>query len=449
MAEFVYSADNAPFPDGTVVGAYPRDRFALPQPSGVPVGSPVSSGTVAASSVTFTGLTRGEQYWLVGDVSGTYRYKAIQVAPFGQNTLGKIADVMVDGVEAGDILGFNSDDEWVPSSSADFEWPDFTDGLNLTNYSDSPARQSRTPVYSSIVQAETQTGARDYVAHTLQSLVMGDWSDYDGPPSPGHVFNINGFTVTGTGESDGQGITALWGALFETAIASPNTDIGLVLGLAGEASFFGEDAGGTVEEMVSLQASAPSRKGGATGGVAETAISFRARKAVASAVGATMAYTIKGEGGYNEILGNTLFQPDTVDDVAVTIKGYPGSTEHILDFQNGGGAQVARVGHDGSIASQAFFAAYQGNPEQVAIGLRAVDAAFKSGIIFGSGADTALYRDSAGIVGTEGGLLFHEHADIAAPAANKGIVYMRDTGGKTELVVRFPTGAVQQIAIEP
>lgn len=41
-------------------------------------------------------------------------------------------------------------------------------------------------------------------------------------------------------------------------------------------------------------------------------------------------------------------------------------------------------------------------------------------------------------------------ADLAAPAANKARVYARDNGsGKTQLVVRMPTGAVQVIATEP
>lgn len=42
-----------------------------------------------------------------------------------------------------------------------------------------------------------------------------------------------------------------------------------------------------------------------------------------------------------------------------------------------------------------------------------------------------------------------EITDPAAPAANKGRIYFRDTGGKTQLVVRFPTGAIQVIATEP
>lgn len=47
-------------------------------------------------------------------------------------------------------------------------------------------------------------------------------------------------------------------------------------------------------------------------------------------------------------------------------------------------------------------------------------------------------------------LKFSEQTDIAAPAANTVVIYCRDNGaGKTQLVARFPTGAVQQIAIEP
>ena len=43
-----------------------------------------------------------------------------------------------------------------------------------------------------------------------------------------------------------------------------------------------------------------------------------------------------------------------------------------------------------------------------------------------------------------------EVSDPVAPAANTGRLYFRDNGaGKTQLVVRFPTGAVQVIATEP
>jgi hypothetical protein len=43
-----------------------------------------------------------------------------------------------------------------------------------------------------------------------------------------------------------------------------------------------------------------------------------------------------------------------------------------------------------------------------------------------------------------------EITDPTAPSANRARIYCKDNGsGKTQLVVRFPTGAVQQLAIEP
>lgn len=43
-----------------------------------------------------------------------------------------------------------------------------------------------------------------------------------------------------------------------------------------------------------------------------------------------------------------------------------------------------------------------------------------------------------------------EITDPTAPSANKVRLYCRDNGaGKTQLVARFPTGAIQQVAIEP
>lgn len=48
------------------------------------------------------------------------------------------------------------------------------------------------------------------------------------------------------------------------------------------------------------------------------------------------------------------------------------------------------------------------------------------------------------------GIGFTEVADPAAPAANLGILYIRDNGaGKSQLCIRFNTGAVQVIATEP
>jgi hypothetical protein len=47
-------------------------------------------------------------------------------------------------------------------------------------------------------------------------------------------------------------------------------------------------------------------------------------------------------------------------------------------------------------------------------------------------------------------LLYTERSDPAAPAVNQAVVYARDNGsGKTQLCVRFNTGAIQVLATQP
>lgn len=73
-----------------------------------------------------------------------------------------------------------------------------------------------------------------------------------------------------------------------------------------------------------------------------------------------------------------------------------------------------------------------------------------AGIAMGTAADTLIYRADAGILGLGYILQFAERADPAAPGTNNARLYARDNGaGKTQLCVRFPTGAVQVIATEP
>jgi len=49
-----------------------------------------------------------------------------------------------------------------------------------------------------------------------------------------------------------------------------------------------------------------------------------------------------------------------------------------------------------------------------------------------------------------GPLILPEISDPAAPASNSGALYVRDNGGgKSQIVARFPSGAVQVIATEP
>jgi hypothetical protein len=57
---------------------------------------------------------------------------------------------------------------------------------------------------------------------------------------------------------------------------------------------------------------------------------------------------------------------------------------------------------------------------------------------------------NGGLVGVGKGITFAEQADPPAPSADKAILFARDDGaGKTQLCVRFATGAVQVLATEP
>jgi hypothetical protein len=68
----------------------------------------------------------------------------------------------------------------------------------------------------------------------------------------------------------------------------------------------------------------------------------------------------------------------------------------------------------------------------------------------------AFYTNNAGSVAErmrvthDGAIELPEMSDPSAPAANKARLYVRDNGsGKTQIVVRFPSGSVQVIATEP
>lgn len=78
-----------------------------------------------------------------------------------------------------------------------------------------------------------------------------------------------------------------------------------------------------------------------------------------------------------------------------------------------------------------------------------VDHSIVVGAVFGTVPNATL--DVRGDIGLEQLIQFRaEISDPAAPAANRGKFYIRDNGaGKTQLCVRFATGAVQVLATEP
>lgn len=61
-----------------------------------------------------------------------------------------------------------------------------------------------------------------------------------------------------------------------------------------------------------------------------------------------------------------------------------------------------------------------------------------------------LYNTTKANSKINGGIQFGEITDQPAPSSDAGILYVRDNGsGKSQLVIRFPSGAVQVIATEP
>lgn len=73
-----------------------------------------------------------------------------------------------------------------------------------------------------------------------------------------------------------------------------------------------------------------------------------------------------------------------------------------------------------------------------------------AGIALGSGTDTLIYRREAAVVQIHNVIQMQERADPAAPVADGMRLYARDNGaGKTQLCVRFNTGAIAVLATQP
>ena len=77
MAAFTLNRPQV-FPDETVVGAYPKANWLIPDAAtGAPIGEPDEEATVSGDLAAFTELEPNTEYWLVGEVDGAYHYIAI------------------------------------------------------------------------------------------------------------------------------------------------------------------------------------------------------------------------------------------------------------------------------------------------------------------------------------------------------------------------------------
>lgn len=168
--------------------------------------------------------------------------------------------------------------------------------------------------------------------------------------------------------------------------------------------------------------------------------------------------TLPGGGGGGGDTGNITFSSNTVSTSNVN-----GSI--VLDPNGNGLVQVA--GCAVQIVDSGLLVYTGGGDEKVQV------AGGAGGTLLSSDTDIRWYNDadiSSGTAGlalgrtSDNGLLVHtvsgggggsfvemrEMSDPAAPAADRARLFTRDNGsGKTQVCVRFPTGAVQVLATEP
>ena len=161
---------------------------------------------------------------------------------------------------------------------------------------------------------------------------------------------------------------------------------------------------------------------------------------------------------------------DSASEVELIAQAASGATANIQNWRNSSGTVLASVTADGYVYSQKF----GGNGATVDFGYNFTNTLIRCSInnyVFYIGGgyalgvsagglaiqnpDTTLSRTAAGIIGVNiagagGAIELREMTAPSAPPANGARLFVEDDGaGKTRLMVRFASGASQQIAIEP
>ncbi|MFC9773326.1 MULTISPECIES: hypothetical protein [unclassified Pseudarthrobacter] len=171
-------------------------------------------------------------------------------------------------------------------------------GLGNTN--------ARIPFRTQVQADAAAPGTGDYVAHLLRTDVVGDFTGIKSTNS-GWVWGANLYTKTGTGATDGKGLTYLTGALVEASIGGA-AFTGTAFGLMVEAAFIGPFAGGEVGNMTSLKVGAPKRKDGASAGTARNVFGVWVDAVRDGALGSLpgTAYSLFVEGGRTHLGGDVM-----------------------------------------------------------------------------------------------------------------------------------------------
>jgi hypothetical protein len=143
----------------------------------------------------------------------------------------------------------------------------------------------------------------------------------------------------------------------------------------------------------------------------------------------------------------------TLKDPNACSKGKVVALARAVVAQSGGGGSAAQfvATSDGSASAPAF----RGTDADIGISfnpgpLGNVDISVSGVVRLTVGATAVGIAAGNPLAINENYLEGGEIADPSAPSSNYGRLYFRDNGaGKTQLVARFPTGAIQVIATEP
>lgn len=248
--------------------------------------------------------------------------------------------------------------------------------------------------------------------------------------------SVEGANFTGAAPVPVDGVTAV------VLVTLPNTvSNGFVVKVAGDTAQYGEgQAFMVLEEGEDRDATDPSAAGSAL---------FRIDSVGGWGGGAGhMTPGLRKPSGGNQalwidpsenIVGLVIHNP-SVAESATWNKDYVA----VVDTRNAND-KVFSISSTGNTLSTKEIVARNGVASRTQIG----DFFGFPGIAFGAAADTYLARTNAGIVQVGNLLEFTEIADPAAQT-NMARLYAKDNGaGKTQLCVRFATGAIQVLATQP
>lgn len=293
---------------------------------------------------------------------------------------------------------------------------------NLDSYTDTtPASNRRTDSLSARIN-----NLQDAVEATETKVGPNTNGSYTGSSTVDSVAGT--FTVSPSGNDTSAIIVkspnSSWGVSGETAPA------GDPLYATGQFLQFEKEGVGTTSDNVLFRVD---RTGGVgTGGGVHIATGLRQR------TGYTVNQAVWIDPTINTV-GLVIHNP-TVAESATWDKDF------VQIFDTRSSANAFRVDSAGHVLGYGDVSARVGAATQVKLGTIFGVA----GVGFGSAVDTTLSRLAAGDMLVANRFTLIETTDPAAPAANRGTIYMRDNGsGKTQFVVRFPTGAVQVLATEP